>query len=147
MAKRATQLWILSMNTWEFEMKSALMVLIMLPLVCLIVSVLLYLINRSRYQELISDFQQKHTLPTPYLLHCNMGYIGSPLMTYFFMRLKQNKKIPFLNRSDNAYSFAYEDKNLKKINTLKPLYYTFAFGFSCCLLFGLIAILIRLNII
>ena len=128
-------------------MKSVLMVLIMLPLVCLVVSVILYLINRSRYKELISDFQQKHTLPPPYLLHCNMGYIGSPLMAYFFMRLKQNKKILFLNRSDNAYNFAHESQNLKKINTLKPLYYTFAFGFSCCLLTGLIAILIQLHII
>ena len=128
-------------------MKSVLMVLIMLPLVCLVVSVILYLINRSRYKELISDFQQKHTLPPPYLLHCNMGYIGSPLMAYFFMRLKKNKQIFLLNRSDNAYSFAYESQNQKKINTLKPLYYTFAFGFSCCLLFGLIAFLIRLNII
>lgn len=128
-------------------MKSAIMVLIMLPLVCLVVSVFLYLMNRARYQELISDFQQKHKLPPPYLLHCNMGYIGSPLMTYFFMRLKQNKKILFLNRSDNVYSFTHEGQNLKKINTLKPLYYIFAFGFSCCLLLGLIAILIRLHII
>lgn len=95
-------------------MKSAIMVLIMLPLVCLVVSVFLYLMNRSRYKELISDFQQKHTLPTSYLLHYNMGYIGSPLMTYFFMRLKKNKKIFILNRNDNAYNFAHEDKNLKK---------------------------------
>ena len=113
-------------------MKSAIMVLIMLPLVCLVVSVFLYLMNRSRYKELISDFQQLHTLPTPYLLHCNMGYIGSPLMTYFFMRLKKNKKILFLNRNDNAYRFAHEGQNLKKINNLKPLYYTFLLGFFCC---------------
>jgi len=124
-------------------MKSALAVLIMLPLVSLVVSVLLYAMNRSRYQQLISDFQKKHTLPTPYLLHCNMGYIGSPLMTYFFMRLKQNKKIFFLNRNDYAYSFAHEGQNLKKINSLKPLYYTFLFGFFCCVLLAAIAVLIR----
>jgi len=124
-------------------MKSAILVLIMLPLVCLVVSALLYLMNRSRYKGLISAFQQKHTLPTPYLLHCNMGYIGSPLMTYFFMRLKQNKKIFFLNRNDNAYSFAHEGQNLKKINSLKPLYYTFLFGFFCCILLAAIAVLIR----
>ena len=124
-------------------MKSALAVLIMLPLVSLVVSVLLYAMNRSRYQQLISDFQKKHTLPTPYLLHCNMGYIGSPLMTYFFMRLKQNKKIFFLNKNDYAYSFAHEGQNLKKINSLKPLYYTFLFGFFCCVLLAAIAVLIR----
>ena len=128
-------------------MKSAIMVLIMLPLVCLVVSVFLYLMNRSRYKELISDFQQQHTLPTPYLLHCNMGYIGSPLMTYFFMRLKKNKKILFLNRNDNAYSFAHEGQNLKKINNLKPLYYTFSLGFFCCFSLSIIALLIKAQII
>lgn len=128
-------------------MKSAIMVLIMLPLVCLVVSVFLYLMNRSRYKELISDLQQQHTLPTPYLLHCNMGYIGSPLMTYFFMRLKKNKKILFLNRNDNAYSFAHEGQNLKKINNLKPLYYTFLLGFFCCFSLSIIALLIKTQII
>lgn len=128
-------------------MKSALMVMIMLPLVCFIASVLFYLMNRTRYQELISDFQQKYILPTPYLLHCNMGYIGSPLMTYFFIRLKQNKKIFFLDRNDSAYSFAHEVKNIKKINNLKPLYYTFNIGFVTCLLLALIAFLIKINIL
>lgn len=128
-------------------MKSAIMVLIMLPLVCLMVCVFLYLMNRSRYKELISDFQQQHTLPTPYLLHCNMGYIGSPLMTYFFMRLKKNKKIFFLNRNDNAYRFAHEGQNLKKINNLKPLYYTFLLGFFCCFSLSIIALLIKTKII
>ena len=128
-------------------MKSAIMVLIMLPLVCLVVSVFLYLMNRSRYKELISDFQQKHTLPTSYLLHYNMGYIGSPLMTYFFMRLKKNKKILFLNRNDNAYRFTHEGQNLKKINNLKPLYYTFLLGFFCCFLLSIIALLIKTQII
>jgi len=119
----------------------------MLPLVCLVVSVFLYLMNRSRYKELISDFQQLHTLPTPYLLHCNMGYIGSPLMTYFFMRLKKNKKILFLNRNDNAYRFAHEGQNLKKINNLEPLYYTFLLGFFCGFLLSIIALLIKTQII
>lgn len=128
-------------------MKSAIMVLMMLPLVCLVVSVFLYLMNRSRYKELISDFQQKHTLPAPYFLHCNIGYIGSPLMTYFFMRLKKNKKILFLNRNDNAYSFAHEGQNLKKINNLKPLYYTFLLGFFCCFSLSIIALLIKTQII
>jgi hypothetical protein len=126
-------------------MKSALAVLIMLPLVSLVVSVLLYAMNRSRYKQLISDFQKKHTLPTPYLLHCNMGYIGSPLMTYFFVRLTQNKKIFFLDINDDAYGFAFEGENLKKINSLKPLFYTFSFGFTCFLLLILIAIKIKLT--
>lgn len=68
-------------------------------------------------------------------------------MTYFFMRLKKNKKILFLNRNDNAYSFAHEGQNLKKINNLKPLYYTFLLGFFYCFLLSIIAILIKAQII
>lgn len=128
-------------------MKSVIMVLIMLPLVCLVVSVVLYLTNRSRYQKLISDFQKKHTLPTPYLLHSNMGYLGSPLMTYFFTRLNKNKKIIFLDSNNHAYNFPQEESNQKNINSIRPLYYTFLLGFSCCLLLGLIAILIRYQIL
>lgn len=128
-------------------MKSAIMVLITLPSICLIVSVILYLTNRPRYLRLISDFQQKHTLPLPYLLYCNMGYLGSPLMTYFFMRLKQNKKIFFLERNDHAYSFAHEDQNLKKIDSLKPLYYTFSLGFIALSLIAFISFLIKINLL
>lgn len=128
-------------------MKSALMVLIMLPLVCLMISVLLYLTSRSRYQRLISDFQQKHTLPTPYLLHCNMGYLGSPLMTYFFIRLKKNKKIFFLDRNSRAYDFASHSQHNADINSLKPLYFTFLLGFFCCFLLAVIAVLIKIKII
>jgi hypothetical protein len=65
----------------------------------------------------------------------------------FFMRLKKNKKILFLNRNDNAYSFAHEGQNLKKINNLKPLYYTFLLGFFCCFSLSIIALLIKTQII
>lgn len=128
-------------------MKSAIMVLIMLPMVCLVVSVLLYLSNRSRYHKLISDFQQKYMLPTPYLLHCNMGYLGSPLMLYFFMRLKQNKKIFFLDPKSQAYDFASNSQHSAEINSLKPLYFTFLLGFFCCFLLAVIAVLIKIKII
>ncbi len=128
-------------------MKSAIMVLIMLPMVCLVVSILLYLSNRSRYNKLISDFQQMYMLPTPYLLHCNMGYLGSPLMLYFFMRLKQNKKIFFLDQKSQAYDFASNSQHSAEINSLKPLYFTFLLGFFCCFLLAVIAVLIKIKII
>jgi len=128
-------------------MKPAIIVLMMLPLFFLLISVLLYLINRSHYQKLIFNFQKKYTLPAPYLLHCNMGYLGSPLMTYFFIRLKKDKKIFFLDKNNHAYHFAHECEHLKAINSLEPLYYTFLLGFFCCLLLAILAILIRLHII
>ncbi|ARJ44171.1 hypothetical protein B1H58_01500 [Pantoea alhagi] len=109
------------------------------------VSVLLYLSNRGRYSKLISDFQKNHILPAPYLLHCNMGYLGSPLMTYFFIRLKEKKKIFFLAKDSQAYSFAVESENYDRINMLKPLYYTFLLGFLSCSLLMLIALFFKLK--
>lgn len=124
-------------------MKSAILILIIVPSVCLLVSVLLYLINRGRYNNLISDFQNNYSLPAPYSLHCNMGYLGSPLMTYFFVRLKERKKIFFIEKNSQAYNFPVEGENYAAINKLKPLYYSFLIGFVCCLLLGMIALLIR----
>lgn len=128
-------------------MKSAMMVLIILPFCCLVISVILYLVNRSQYQRLISDFQKGRTLPAPYLFQCNMGYLGSPLMTWFFIRLKDKKKIFFLEQKSQNYDFASERKNQERIDSLKPLYYTFLAGFFCCFLLAFIAILIRLNVV
>ncbi len=73
-------------------MKSVLMVLIMLPLVCLVVSVILYLINRSRYKELISDFQQKHTLPPPLLVALQYGIYRFTSNGLFFHAIKTKQK-------------------------------------------------------
>lgn len=123
------------------------MVLIILPFCCLVISVILYLVNRSQYQRLISDFQKGRTLPAPYLFQCNMGYLGSPLMTWFFIRLKDKKKIFFLEQKSQNYDFASERKNQERIDSLKPLYYTFLAGFFCCFLLAFIAILIRFNVV
>ncbi len=128
-------------------MKSAMMVLIILPFCCLVISVILYLVNRSQYQRLISDFQKGRTLPAPYLFQSNMGYLGSPLMTWFFIRLKDKKKIFFLEQKSQNYDFASERKNQERIDSLKPLYYTFLAGFFCCFLLAFIAILIRFNVV
>jgi hypothetical protein len=93
------------------------------------------------------DFQKGRTLPAPYLFQCNMGYLGSPLMTWFFVRLKDKKKIFFLEQKSQNYDFASERKNQERIDSLKPLYYTFLAGFFCCFLLAFIAILIRLNVV
>ncbi len=109
-------------------MKSAMMVLIILPFCCLVISVILYLVNRSQYQRLISDFQKGRTLPAPYLFQCNMGYLGSPLMTWFFIRLKDKKKIFFLEQKSQNKDIASECKKQERIESLRHLYYKFIAG-------------------
>lgn len=125
-------------------MKSAMVVLIMLPFVCLLVSILLYLSNRAGYYKLISDFQKNYTLPAPYLLYYNLGYLGSPLMSYFLIRLNNKKKIFFLENDSPAYNFSSKSENYNLINRLIPLYYTFLVGFLGCCLLGITAFVIKI---
>jgi len=68
-------------------------------------------------------------------------------MTYFFIRLKQNRKIFFLDRNSRAYDFASSSQHSGEINSLKPLYFTFLLGFFCCFLLAVIAVLIKIKII
>lgn len=68
-------------------------VIIMLANVGLILSVLLYALNRRKYYELIELFQKKHMLPAPYLYSSMIGFFGAATMAYFFIRLKRNKSI------------------------------------------------------
>lgn len=126
-------------------MKFAMIFLIMIPSVCLVVSVALYVSNRTKYYKLISDFQKIHDFPAPYLLHCNMGYLGAPLMTYFFIHLKEKKRIFFLEKNSQAYEFTGTRENSETINRLKPLYYLFSIGFLSCILLALIALCFKLN--
>ncbi|MDQ1226990.1 hypothetical protein QE443_003151 [Pantoea ananatis] len=128
-------------------MKSVLMVLILLPLICLLVSFFLYLINREKYSDLISTFQNKYTFPMPYQLHANMGYLGSPLITYFFSKLKQKKGVFFLEKKSSAYNFFLNNEFTKPIRWLQFMHLIYLIGFSACLILGLIAILIKLEAI
>ncbi|WP_430707752.1 hypothetical protein [Pantoea allii] len=76
-----------------------------------------------------------------------MGYLGSPLMSYFFIHLKEKKRVFFLEKGNSAYNFPHEIENRKAINRLKPLYYTYLVGFLSCFLLAAIAILIKINAI
>ncbi len=128
-------------------MKTMIMVLTMLPSVCLMVSVILYCKFQSNYKMLVRRFLDEYTLPSPYLLYSHMGFLGFPLMEYFFINLSENKKIFFLGKDSPAYKFPSKDGNLKLIKTLKPILFIMLFGFFCCFLLGLVAILIKINFI
>ncbi len=58
-------------------MKAAIIVLTILPLVCLMISAILYIKNRSRYQKLIDNFQKEHTFTNPYWLYSTMVFLLS----------------------------------------------------------------------
>lgn len=115
-------------------MKTMIMVLTILPSVCLTVSAILYIKNRSSYQNLIHNFQKEYTFTNPYLLYSTMGFIGSPLIVYFFVSLLKNRNIFFLDRESKAYKFPHEDGNLQLITAIKPILSIFLMGFFCCLL-------------
>lgn len=55
-------------------MKKTIIILTILPLVCLMISAILYIKNRSRYQNLIYDFQKEYTFTNPYWLYSTMFF-------------------------------------------------------------------------
>lgn len=128
-------------------MKAAIIILTILPLVCLMISAILYIKNRSRYQKLIDNFQKEYDFTNPYLLYSTMGFLGAPLIVYFFVNLLGNKNIFFLDRGDKAYNFPHRDGSLQLITAIKPILSVFLMGFLFCLLLGFLAIGIMLRVI
>ncbi|RAR72135.1 hypothetical protein C7420_103311 [Pantoea ananatis] len=86
-------------------MKVFIIVIITLANIGLILSVLLYALNRREYYELIQLFQKEHELPAPYLYSSMIGFFGAVTMAYFFIRLKRNKSIFFLGKNSEEYQF------------------------------------------
>ncbi|WP_312358486.1 hypothetical protein [Mixta calida] len=126
-------------------MKSVLLFITIIPFVCLIFSFSFWLLNRSKYYKLIAEFKKSYILPMPYSLHCNMGFLGSPLLSYFFLRLNAKKRIFFLEKESAVYGFTDKNKNKELVKVLVPIYYAFLIGFSCCCFLGLIAVFIKLE--
>ena len=125
-------------------MKIFIVVIIMLANVGLILSVLLYAINRRKYYEIISLFQKKYTLPAPYLYSSMIGFFGAATMAYFFIRLKSNKSIFFLDKNSEAYQFV-DSNNVELMRWMIPFFYVFVLSFGCVLFlisFGGVLILI-----
>lgn len=90
---------------------------------CLTISVILYAINRKKYYALLTLFQQKHIFPAPYSFHCLTGFFGAVPMVYFFINLKEKKKIFFMKKNSEAYSFFNKD-NAYLIKWMPIFYYT-----------------------
>lgn len=86
-------------------MKIFIVVIILLANVGLILTVLLYALNKRKYYELIELFQKNHMFPAPYLYNSMIGFFGAATMAYFFIRLKRNKSIFFLDKNSEAYQF------------------------------------------
>jgi len=125
-------------------MKTFIVVIILLANMGFVLSVLLYAINRRKYYELIKLFQKKHVLPAPYLYSSMIGFFGAATMAYFFIRLKRNKSIFFLDKNSEAYQF-FDSNNVEFMRWMIPFFYVFVLSFGCVLFlicFGGVLILI-----
>jgi len=125
-------------------MKTFIVVIILLANMGFVLSVLLYAINRRKYYELIKLFQKKHVLPALYLYSSMIGFFGAATMAYFFIRLKRNKSIFFLDKNSEAYQFV-DSNNVEFMRWMIPFFYVFVLSFGCVLFlicFGGVLILI-----
>ncbi|MCW0312654.1 hypothetical protein NB694_002454 [Pantoea ananatis] len=111
-------------------MKNLVILTILFACSCFVLSVLLYAINRSKYYEIISLFQKKYTLPAPYLYSSMIGFFGAATMSYFFIRLKRNKSIFFLDKNSEAYHFV-DESNVELMRWMIPFFYIFVLSIGC----------------
>ncbi|MCW0349194.1 hypothetical protein NB701_002556 [Pantoea ananatis] len=111
-------------------MKNLVILTILFACSCFVLSVLLYAINRSKYYEIISLFQKKYTLPAPYLYSSMIGFFGAATMSYFFIRLKRNKSIFFLDKKSEAYHFV-DESNVELMRWMIPFFYIFVLSVGC----------------
>ena len=130
-------------------MKNLVVLIILFACSCFVLSVLLYAINRRKYYEIIGLYQKKHTLPAPYLYSSMIGFFGAATMAYFFIRLKKNKSIFFLDKNSEAYHFV-DESNAELMRWMIPFFNIFLLSFGCFVFlisFGGVLILIdKLNV-
>lgn len=127
-----TGVWKRYITTGAFKMtlKYLAMFIISLASICFIASVIMYGLNRSKYHELLSLFQKEHHLPAPYSFNSQIGFLGAPLIAYFFRGLKHQKKVFFLSKDSDSYLF-FVNKNSNLIKWISPFYYLFITSFLC----------------
>jgi len=124
-------------------MKNVILLLILVSVISFFTSLILYAVNRKKYHSLIACFKKEYILPAPYSFHCLTGYFGAAPMAYFFIKLKDHKKILFLERDSLAYQF-FDNTTRKLTNWLSPFYYACIMSFACCVL--LISLAVFVNI-
>jgi len=125
-------------------MKSFVVIIILLASMAFILSVIVYAINRKKYYELLSLFQEKYTLAAPYAYSSMIGFFGVATMSYFFIRLRQGKRVIFLEKDSRAYDFI-DYKSFYLMKWMFPFFYLFIFSFFSFLFLILFALVLNFN--
>ncbi|MBA4820788.1 hypothetical protein H2241_07270 [Pantoea ananatis] len=102
----------------------------------------MYAMNRKKYYELLSLFQEKYTLAAPYAYSSMIGFFGVATMSYFFIKLRQGKKVIFLEKDSRAYDFI-DDKNADLMKWMFPFFYSLLFSFFSFLFLIIFAVMLN----
>lgn len=124
-------------------MKYVIFSLIFVSVISFLISLILYGVNRKKYYSLITHFKKDYNFPAPYSFHCLTGYFGAAPIAYFFMRLKDNKKILFLESDSHVYQF-FDSSKRELTSWLPSFYYACIMSFMCCVSLIFLAILLKI---
>ncbi len=123
-------------------MKIFVVIVILMASIAFILSVVVYAMNRKKYYELLSLFQEKYTLAAPYAYSSMIGFFGVATMSYFFIKLRQGKKVIFLEKDSRAYDFI-DDKNADLMKWMFPFFYSLLFSFFSFLFLIIFAVMLN----
>lgn len=83
----------------------------MLGIIFMALSFFLFFQHRKEYRSIIESYHaSKLEFPMPYNFQSMIGFFGAYPVSRFFLGLKENKKIFFIKKESNAYSFFLKNK-------------------------------------
>jgi len=107
----------------------------------LILSLIMYLIKRQDYYNLVSSYREKYNFPGPCSFYYTTGFFGVFPVLRFFIKLSRRQKISYLAINDSGYDFF--ENNKQKISPWMKIYSFFWFAAtSCYILFAIFGLLL-----
>lgn len=109
--------------------------------ILMLFSFIIYAINRKKYYNLLELYRSSDLdFPMPYSFQSMMGFFGAYPVSQFFLKLKKQSKIYFLEENSNAYAFfkKHHNDDLKWLSWFCILWKTAMFLVATPCLFALL---------
>lgn len=91
----------------------ALLICCVIGILLMIVSYFIFISHRKEYSAILESYlASKLEFPMLYNIQSMTGFFGAYPVSRFFLGLKENKKILFITKESNAYSFFLQKPTL-----------------------------------
>ena len=107
----------------------------------LILSLVVYIVKREEYTNLVSSYRERYKLPAPCAFLYMTGFFGSFPVIRFFIKLSQRKKINYIDINDPGYAF-FDDSGMKLHMWMRLYSFLWLTATACYVLFAILGLLL-----